>query len=61
MENSVVNVVRCFILIVVKENSVVTVVRDFILIVVTVKQHNERTQRFSFDSSEVKPRNECSQ
>ena len=44
-----------------KKNGVVSVVRYFILIVVKVKQRNERSQRFTFNSSEVKQRSECSQ
>ena len=35
--------------------------RDFILIVVKVKQRIERSQRFSFNSSEVKQRSESRQ
>ena len=44
-----------------KKNSLVSVVRYFILIVVKVKQLYERSQRFSFDSTEVKQGSECSQ
>ena len=44
-----------------KKNSIVTLVRYLILIVVKVKQCSERSQRFLFNSSEVKQRSECSQ
>ena len=37
-----------------KKNSIVIVVRDFILIVLKIKQCNECSQRFPFNSSEVK-------
>ena len=43
-----------------EKKSVVSVVRYFILIVVKVKQCSERSQRFPFNSSEVKQRSECS-
>ena len=54
-------VVRSLGLVVVKKNSVENVVRDFILIVVKVNQCSERSQRYPFNSSEVKQRSECSQ
>ena len=44
-----------------KINRAVSVVRYFILIVVKVKQRSERSQIFSFNSSELKERSECSQ
>ena len=37
------------------------VVRYFILVVVKLKQRSERSQRFHFDSSEVRQWSECSQ
>ena len=43
-----------------KKNSVVSVVRYFILIVVKVKERRKRSQRFSFNSIEVKQRSKCS-
>ena len=43
-----------------EKNNVVSVVRYVILIVVKVKQRSERSQRFSFNSSEVKQRSKCS-
>ena len=44
-----------------KKNSVVSVVRYFILIVMKVKQRSERSQRFRFNSSEVKQRSVVSE
>ena len=38
-----------------------SVVRDFILIVVNVRQRSKRSQKFSFNSSEIKQRSERSQ
>ena len=48
------SVVRDFHLIVVNQNSVVSVVSE-------EKQRSESSQRFSFNSSELKQRRECSQ
>ena len=42
------------------ESSVVSVVRYFVLIVVKVKERSERSQRFPFNSIEVKQRSKCS-
>ena len=44
-----------------KKNSVVSLVRYFLLILAKVKQRSECSQRFQFDSSEVKQLNEGSQ
>ena len=43
-----------------KKNTIVRVLKYFILIVVRVKHRSERSQRFLFNSSEVKQRRECS-
>ena len=37
------------------------VVRDFILIVVTVKRHRECSERYPFNSNEIKQRSDRSQ
>ena len=69
-KNSVVSIVRYFILIVVKQNSIVSVVSGekqrsersqiFCLNSSEVKHCGEHSQRFPFNSSEVKQRNEGS-
>ena len=53
-KNSVVNVVKYFILIVVKENSFVSVVSE-------EKQLSERSQIFPFNGSQVQQRSDCIQ
>ena len=69
-KSNIVSIVRYFILIVlkVKQHSGCSQCRKteyehryFILIVLKVKQHSERSQRFPFNSSEVKQHSECSQ
>ena len=53
-KNSVVTVVRYFILMVVIQNSVLSILKDFVLVVVKRKQRSDCSQRFSFKSSGVK-------
>ena len=60
-KNSVVSVVRYFILIVVKVKQRSERSQRFPFNSSEVKHRSERSQRFPFDNSEVKQRSECSQ
>ena len=60
-KNSVMSIVRYFILIVVKVKQRSERSQRFPFNSSEVKHRSERSQRFPFDNSEVKQRSECSQ